>query len=176
MKPCATVNALGALVTITLWFTGCGGGNAAESAPATPTPASPSASSAESSADAPAAPSSAPPAASADAPDEAADNAPGPDSRSSEVIAALVKAHRKDARTCYEAGLKQIPGLKGDVVIHFTLKPSGAVKEAELNTERSTIREPSVVNCVIDVIRGIEFPKSSKGMESTVNYPFNFNP
>jgi len=91
-------------------------------------------------------------------------------------IAAMVKAHRKEARECYEKALKQIPGLKGDVVIHFTLKPNGQVKHAELNEQRSTIREASVSSCVIDVIQKIEFPKSSKGLETDVNYPFNFNP
>jgi hypothetical protein len=98
------------------------------------------------------------------------------DSRTMASIAALVKAHRKEARACYEKGLKQVPGLKGDVVVHFTLKPSGQVKQMDLNRDRSTITEASVVTCVLDVVRAIEFPKSSKGMEATVNYPFNFNP
>jgi len=26
------------------------------------------------------------------------------------------------------------------------------------------------------VIKSLEYPKSSKGFESTINYPFNFNP
>jgi hypothetical protein len=98
------------------------------------------------------------------------------DTRNTDTIAALVKAHRKEARDCYEKALTQIPGLKGDVVIHFTLKPNGEVKQAELNEQRSTIREASVSSCVIDVIRAIPFPRSSKGRETTVNYPFNFNP
>jgi hypothetical protein len=98
------------------------------------------------------------------------------DTRTMGVIAALVKTHRKEARECYEKGLKQIPGLKGDVVVHFTLKPSGQVKQIDLNRDRSTITEASVVTCVLDVVRSIEFPRSSKGMEAVVNYPFNFNP
>jgi hypothetical protein len=119
-------------------------------------------------------------ASSADAPtppaEEAAPAGGDPDTRTMEVIAGVVKAHRKDARACYEKAQKQITGLKGDIVVHFVLTPSGKVKTAELNEERSTIKEPSVVNCVIDVIRAIEFPKSSRGMETTVNYPFNFTP
>jgi hypothetical protein len=99
-----------------------------------------------------------------------------PDTRTMEVIAATVKEHRKDARACYEKGAKQVPGLKGDLVVHFVLKPNGKVKSAELNKERSTITEASVVSCVIDVISAIEFPRSSRGMETAVNYPFNFTP
>lgn len=98
------------------------------------------------------------------------------DTRTTETIAALVKSHRKEARACYDEGRKQVENLKGDLVVHFVLKPSGEVKLAELNKERSTITEPSVVKCVIGVITAIQFPKSSKGLESTVNYPFNFNP
>jgi hypothetical protein len=99
-----------------------------------------------------------------------------PDTRTMEVIAATVKEHRKDARACYEKGAKQVAGLQGDLVIHFVLKPNGKVKSAELNRERSTITEASVVSCVIDVISAIEFPRSSRGMETNVNYPFNFTP
>ncbi|HVW24032.1 MAG TPA: AgmX/PglI C-terminal domain-containing protein [Polyangiaceae bacterium] len=112
------------------------------------------------------------------APASADDAAPAgdPDTRTMEVIAATVKEHRKDARACYEKGAKQVPGLKGDLVVHFVLTPSGKVKSAELNKDRSTITEPSVVSCVVDVISGIEFPKSSRGMETSVNYPFNFTP
>lgn len=98
------------------------------------------------------------------------------DTRTMDSIAALVRAHRKEARSCYEEGRKQVENLKGDLVVHFVLKPSGEVKLAELNKERSTITEPSVVKCVVGVITKIQFPKSSKGLETTVNYPFNFTP
>ena len=98
------------------------------------------------------------------------------DTRTMESIQALVKSHRKEARACYEEGRKQVENLKGDLVVHFVLKPSGEVKLAELNKPRSTITEPSVVKCVIGVITAIKFPQSSKGLETTVNYPFNFNP
>jgi len=108
--------------------------------------------------------------------DETAPSGGDPDTRTMEVIAATVKEHRKDARACYEKGAKEVPGLKGDLVVHFVLKPGGKVKSAELNRERSTITEPSVVSCVLDVINSIQFPRSSRGMETTVNYPFNFTP
>ena len=139
---------------------------AAEPPPAAsaPAPSGPDAPPAPSAAEAPSA-----------APEESATGG-DPDTRTMEVIASVVKAHRKDARACYEKGQKEIPDLKGDLVVHFVLTPGGKVKVAELNQERSTIKSPMVVNCVIDVIRAIEFPKSSRGMETTVNYPFNFNP
>jgi hypothetical protein len=182
MKACAVTNVVSTIVALSLLGAVACGAGAAEAPPAaapsnaeTPTendatgtqPSSPAASG---SVDAPAAGSAA-------EPEEAAPADLGAgDTRTTDSIAALVKAHRKEARDCYEKALKQIPGLKGDVVIHFTLKPSGEVKQAELNEQRSTIREASVSSCVIGVIRAIPFPKSSKGLETAVNYPFNFNP
>jgi hypothetical protein len=162
-----------ALVALTL--VACGGGSAEA-----PPPAAPAATDAPP-VEAKAAPadSAAPAAEAAPAASEGSDSAAAagdPDKRTMEIIAATVKTHRKEARDCYEKAQKQIPGLKGDLVVHFVLKPSGKVKIADLNKERSTITEASVVSCVIDVITAIDFPKSSRGMETTVNYPFNFNP
>jgi hypothetical protein len=178
MKACANASLFAmACMLVAVSFAACGGASA-EAPPATAAPNDPSAPPAPP-------PSAAPePSESASPPSEAAAAAPAAsaepdqpeDARSMEVIAAVVKAHRQQARDCYEKALKQVPGLKGDLVIHFTLRPNGKVKEATLNRERSTITDPSVVNCVIDVIKSLEYPKSSKGFESSVNYPFNFNP
>lgn len=175
MKACATLNlAFAVVTTASLAFLACGGGSAgappAQAAAPDPAPPAPASAAPE-----PAATSAAPSESSAPPADSAAADEPE-DARSMEVIAAVVKAHRQQARDCYEKALKQVPGLKGDLVIHFTLKPNGKVKEATLNRERSTITEPSVVSCVIDVIKSLEYPRSSKGFESSVNYPFNFNP
>lgn len=100
----------------------------------------------------------------------------GAETRTMEVIAATVKENRKAARKCYDDARKDLKDLKGDVVIHFVLDPEGKVKKAELNQERSTLKSPAVVDCVIGVIKGISFPKSSRAMETTANYPFNFTP
>jgi pyruvate/2-oxoglutarate dehydrogenase complex dihydrolipoamide acyltransferase (E2) component len=192
MQSCAKASLFGTALTFTvLSFAGCGGGS---STPAPATPANESPSAAEPTSAAPAEPETASTtsgspaqAGSADSSDDKSAATPAGDSaagdsggstetRTTAVIADTVKAHRKDARACYEKALKQLPDLKGDLVIHFTLKPNGDVKEADVNRERSTIVAPMVVSCVIDVIKAIHFPASSRGMESQVNYPFNFNP
>lgn len=176
MKACAVLGlSVGTVAIVSFAFVACGGGSA-EGPPAAAPPSDPAPAPAPTAAAEPAA-SGAPPAAAATPPaDSAAAGDESEDARSMEVIAAVVKANRQKARDCYEKALKQTPGLKGDLVVHFTLKPNGKVKEAMLNRERSTITDPGVVNCVIDVIRSLEYPKSSKGFESSVNYPFNFNP
>ena len=103
-------------------------------------------------------------------------NGKGPETRTMEVIAKLIKDNRKAARKCYDDARKDSKDLKGDVVIHFVLNPEGKLKSIELNRERSTLTTPAVVDCVIGVIKGLQFPKSSRAMETSINYPFNFTP
>lgn len=98
------------------------------------------------------------------------------ETRTLEVIAKIVKDNRKPVRECYEKARKDLPTLQGDLVIHFVLDPEGKVKLAELNQERSTLKSPAVSECAIKVIKGIQFPPSSRGMETEANYPFNLMP
>lgn len=98
------------------------------------------------------------------------------ESRSPEVIASVVKQNRQRVRDCYEKARETTPNLKGDLVIHFVLTPNGRVKKAELNQAESTLKDPQLAACAVEVIKSILFPRSSRGMESEVNYPFNLNP
>ena len=97
------------------------------------------------------------------------------ETRTMDVIAKLVKDNRQPVRDCMDKAKKELPDLKGDMVIHFVVDPEGKVKKAELNVERSTLKAPAVVDCAIKTIKGINFPPSSRGMDTTVNYPYNLN-
>jgi len=99
-----------------------------------------------------------------------------PETRTIEVIQKIVKDHRPEVRDCYEKARKDLPSLQGDMMIHFVLDPEGKIKTIELNQERSTLKAAAVVDCAITVLKGVKFPPSSRGMESQVNYPFNFMP
>jgi hypothetical protein len=98
------------------------------------------------------------------------------ETRTVDVIAKIVKDNRQPVRDCYDKAQKDLPTLKGDMVIFFVLDPEGKVKKIELNQQSSTLKSPAVVDCAIKVIKGLNFPPSSRGMETTVNYPYNFNP
>ena len=86
----------------------------------------------------------------------------------------MIRDNRQPFRDCYEKGKKKIPELEGTLTLYFVLNPKGEVKTAELNRERSDIVEPVVVDCAVAVLKTMKFPRSSRGMESTVNYPFDF--
>jgi hypothetical protein len=98
------------------------------------------------------------------------------ETRTTEVIAKIIKEQRQPVRDCYDKAQKDLPSLKGDMVIFFILDPEGKVKKIELNQQASTLKAPAVVDCAIKVIQSLNFPPSSRGMETTVNYPYNFNP
>jgi hypothetical protein len=97
------------------------------------------------------------------------------ETRTMEVVAQVVQENRKPVRECFDQAKKDLPDLKGTMVIHFVLDPDGKVKKAEFNQERSDLKSPAVVDCAIKIIQGIKFPPSSRGMDTTVNYPFKFN-
>jgi hypothetical protein len=91
-------------------------------------------------------------------------------------INAIVKAHRDEARACYDKALADHPGIEGDLVITWTVDPKGKVTQTALDTSRSTIVEPTVVACVSGIIQKIQFAPSPGGFETKASYPFNFHP
>jgi hypothetical protein len=106
--------------------------------------------------------------------EKAGAGAGGAETRTTEVIAKMIKDNRKAFRDCYEKGTKDLPDVEGTLTLHFVLDPTGKVKVAELNTSRSTIKAPSVVDCAIAALKAMQFPPSSRGMESVINSPFDF--
>jgi hypothetical protein len=169
-----------ALVAVPLLVWACGGGAASEPPPETAVDAAPPA--AEPGAAAPADASAAGGGDEAWSGEEAAKSEPVPpgkegvtETRTMELIAKIVKDNRQPVRDCMDKAKKELPDLKGDMVIHFVIDPDGKVKKAELNQERSTLKAPAVVECAIKTIKGINFPPSSRGMDTTVNYPYNLN-
>lgn len=98
------------------------------------------------------------------------------DTRTQQVIAAVVARNRSKVRACYEAERAKNPTLAGTLTVQFRLDPRGKVVDANVVRARSTLALPSLDNCALDVVRNISFPPSSRGFESQVNYPFDFKP
>jgi len=96
--------------------------------------------------------------------------------RSAADIRAIVIAHRDEARACYDAALKDHPGIEGDLVIQWTIDPKGNVAAITQDTTRSQILESTTVACIVKIIQGIQFAASPGGFETKAFYPFNFHP
>jgi len=89
---------------------------------------------------------------------------------------AIVQNNRDKFRTCYEASLSAHPGIKGRTMLRFVLSPDGTVKEAGIERSNSDITEADLERCLAATVKKLSFPPSKRGMETTVNYPFHFNP
>ncbi len=100
-------------------------------------------------------------------------NEPG---RTAADIKTIIAVRRDEARACYDKALATHPGIEGDIDIKWVIDPQGNVNDAAIDTTKSQILEPSVANCIIDVIKRIKFAASAKGYETRAHYPFNFHP
>ena len=158
-------------------FSACGAGQTTAAGPSSTEPASsatiaePISSGATSAASATPASSSA----SLAAAPQSVQTPPAPD-RSMNDIRAVVAGNRDAFRACYDRSLKTHPGIKGTFTLKFVVNPDGSVKTAEGDVTKSEIHAPDLESCAVGVLKGLKFPPSKKGMESTVSYPFDFNP
>lgn len=96
--------------------------------------------------------------------------------RRREDIQTIVMARRDDARACYDKALKDHPGIEGDLTVKFVIDPQGTVSDASVDASKSTILEPGVGTCIVDLIKKIKFAPSKGGFETRANYPYNFHP
>ena len=179
MQACTYFNAAAASLLLGLLSSGaCGGSTPAPSAAPASTEPSPAATYPTPSPIPPepvpaaatsTAPAPAPPAASASKPSE------GPD-RSLDDIRAIVTNNRDTFRACYDKAAKSRPGIKGRYTLKFVVNPDGTVKSAEADSTKSDIHAPELDTCAIAALKALKFPPSKRGMESSVNFPFDFNP
>jgi hypothetical protein len=80
-------------------------------------------------------------------------------------------------RACYDKAREKNSALPGgDFVVRIVIDPEGVVKSAEQDFDASAVKSPDLSKCAIAEILTWKFPPSSRGMETKVNYPFNFKP
>ncbi|MDP8999705.1 MAG: AgmX/PglI C-terminal domain-containing protein [Myxococcota bacterium] len=91
-------------------------------------------------------------------------------------IRAIVLAHRDETRACYDNALPNHPGIEGDLYITWTIDPQGDVTQTSVDQSRSTIGEPRVTACILEIVKRIQFAPSPGGFETKAYYPFNFRP
>jgi hypothetical protein len=98
------------------------------------------------------------------------------ETRTLDVIRAVVEKDRNKVRRCFDSLSKEEQGRGGMLTIAFKLGSRGDVQAAGLNAERSTLKQPKLVSCAIAAFKTLKFPASSRGFESNGNYPFKFKP
>jgi hypothetical protein len=120
-----------------------------------------------------------PPAPTVAAPSTVAPRASGPNppGRRPSDIAAVVAAHRTEARACYDKlSTGKVPQPQGDLVLHFVIDAAGVVVEVTFDRAASQIQDDAIVGCVSNAVKRIRFASSAEGFETRAKYPFNFQP
>lgn len=87
-------------------------------------------------------------------------------------VKAVVKAKTPQVRACYERELKKQDGLRGKVVLGWTIKADGRVTGAR--AVRNSTRNTAMIPCMISAVSSWRFPRAEAGFD--VEYPFVFKP
>jgi hypothetical protein len=91
---------------------------------------------------------------------------------SREAVAGVINSHLREVQYCYERALLQNPGLKGKLVLEWTVKLDGAVGKAR--QKMSTLQSPEVAGCIISSLKRWQFPRPTGGAV-VISYPFIFS-
>lgn len=73
-----------------------------------------------------------------------------------DVIRRYVRGNYPGMKSCYEAGLRRDPQLRGTVSVSFVIDQSGGVETAY--DSGSSMPDRAVTSCVVGVFKGISFP------------------
>lgn len=91
-----------------------------------------------------------------------------------DTIEAAMLANRQKYLECYSSQFSQSKHWPaGRVLTQFLISEDGRVSEAKI--KESTLKQPQVENCILEVIKSTEFPKPKKRGTTSVEYPFKFN-
>ena len=91
-------------------------------------------------------------------------------------LRAIMAAHRDEARACYDAALRATRACRATWSSSGRSTRRATCTQVSQDTERSQITEPTIVGCVVNVIKKIQFATSPGGFETKAFYPFNFHP
>lgn len=110
-------------------------------------------------------------------------------SSSAEVVPSSVSAKDRKAmimktiannygelKSCYHEGLRKSSGMKGKVVMGWSMDPQGRVSGAEVQT--SQLNNKQVEKCMVDRLSNWRFPSQAKlqGSKDRMTYTFQFVP
>jgi len=90
-----------------------------------------------------------------------------------ENISSVVRSRANAIRACYEARLQVNANLAGKLTARWTIGVDGRVTQASLSA--NTVSDGAVGNCVLGVVRRMQFAKPEGGV-CIVQWPFVFNP
>ncbi|AKQ66222.1 hypothetical protein A176_003134 [Myxococcus hansupus] len=89
-------------------------------------------------------------------------------------IRQVVQHHQGRIQECYEDHMAEKDRtVQGKLMTTFTIDPNGLVKDARVVKKSSTLKDPSLHDCVQAVLSSMTFPKPPDGADHPIEYPFN---
>jgi len=109
------------------------------------------------------------------------DGQPGKADRGIADYQKIIQNDREKFRSCYDAALAKRKDIKGRVTLVWVLDPAGAVRTADdhkphIDPNASAFYDEFLEACMVGAVKTLTFPPSRRGMDSTVRYPFDFQP
>lgn len=89
-----------------------------------------------------------------------------------EEIERVIARHQGQIQGCYESALTSNPSLGGQVTFEWVVTADGSVSNAR--EQQSTLGSAEVSNCILGIIRGMNFPSPEGGSSVEISYPFAF--
>lgn len=102
---------------------------------------------------------------------EADNRTDGSEKLTQKMIQDVLKNTKNQFYKCYTQLLQKTPGVSGQASISFTILASGRVSSPEVSG--STLSDPSLKKCLINVIERVEFP-SFRGPAVQTSIPIRF--
>jgi TonB family protein len=90
----------------------------------------------------------------------------------SDGIDTAIKKHRDQFLICHEQEVNAGRTKNGKIIAGFVIGSSGNASQTTIVS--SSMDDPIMDRCVLDVITGIQFPPPAAGVPVTIKYPFNF--
>lgn len=89
-------------------------------------------------------------------------------------FAQAVDREHAAARACYDAGVEPETAAGGRVVVNFEVGADGAVVDASQAMREGQITEQAVVDCLVGVVKGVQFAASKAGKSTRAFHTFEF--
>ncbi len=90
-------------------------------------------------------------------------------------IRQVMQYYSRDIQDCYEEILatKGSNVEEGRIMTSFTITPDGFVRNAKVEKAGTTLNNPRLHECVVNVLTSLNFPQPPDGRSYPIEYPFN---
>lgn len=87
-------------------------------------------------------------------------------------IQRTVKQHSAESASCIMEALKTDPKIEGKVTIKFDVSDTGSVSAPHYESDKTTIKDSTLIECLTDKLRSWKFPAAPAGSVMDVSLPF----